>query len=212
MTPRRFALALIAAVAPSVVIAQTASQKPSAPGSACVALTMPSVQGVDGNATSFATAIRDLFASYLKGPSIRTVSLESRLDSQAALEARDQECGQLLLLSVARKRSGDNKMGRMLGQATGTAVSRMPVGGGVTGAVASSATWAGGQAIVSFASEVRAKDELELSYRLGPPDSVGGVKPVMSKAKAKSDGEDILTPLVEKAASAIAAAATGGRE
>ena len=80
----------------------------------------------------------------------------------------------------------------------------------MAGAVASGATWAGGEAIYRFSSQVRAKDEIELSYRLGPPDAVEAARPVTSKAKAKTDGEDVLTPLVEKAATAIVASATAG--
>jgi hypothetical protein len=209
MKPSRLGLTLLA-VALSATVAAGAPQKPSGSASTCVALTVPSVQGVDGNATSFATAVRDLFASYLKGPSIRTLSLEARLPSQAALEARDQDCGQLLLVTVERKRAGGSSVGRILGQATGVAVTRTPLGGGVTGAVATGATWAGGEAIYRFASEIRAKDELELSYLLGAPNTVERAKPVTSKAKAKSDGEDLLTPLVEKASNGIVTAATAG--
>ena len=92
-----------------------------------------------------------------------------------------------------------------------SAVARAPVYGGVAGgAVASSATWAGGEAIYRYASEVHAKDELELSYRLGTADAVEQAKTVTFKAKAKSNGEDILTPLVEKASNGIAASALGG--
>lgn len=176
---------------------------------ACVALTLPSVQGVDGPAANYGAGVRDLFASYLTGPSIKTITLEARLPSQAALEARQKECGQVLLASVTRKRS-DGKKGGILGQAAGVAVMRTPLGGGVAGAVASGATWAGGEAIYRFSSQVRAKDEIELSYRLGPPDAVEAARPVTSKAKAKTDGEDVLTPLVEKAATAIVASATAG--
>ena len=184
----------------------TSAQKPSALAP-CIALTVPSVQGVDGNATSFAVAVRDLFAMYLKGPSIRTEPLESRLASQAVLEAREKGCRNMLLVTVERKRSSGTAS-RILGQAAGVAVTRAPLVGGVTGAVASGATWAGGEAIYRFASEVRAKDELALSYRLGAPDAVERVRPVTEKAKAKSDGEDLLTPLVEKAAGKIAEATT----
>ena len=61
-----------------------------------------------------------------------------------------------------------------------------------------------------FASQVRAKDEIELAYRVGPPESVETARPVTSKAKARTDGEDVLTPLVEKAASRIVTSATAG--
>lgn len=193
----------------AVLSAGVAAAAPQKPASACVALTVPSVQGVDGNASSFAVAVRDMFAMYLKGPSIRTESLESRLASQAVLEAREKSCGQMLLVTIERKRSS-GKAGRIIGQAAGIAVTRAPLGGGVTGAVASGATWAGGETIYRFASEIRASDELELSYRLGSPDTVERAKPVTAKAKAKSDGEDLLTPLVEKAANGIVTAAMAG--
>ena len=198
-----FALAALA-----IAGTEAAAQTPPAP--ACVALTIPSVQGVD-DSTGFATAVRDLFASYLKGPTLQTVSLESRLTSQALVEARGQKCGQVLLVTLVQKRSNGSSMGRIVGQAAGSAVARAPVYGGVAGgAVASSATWAGGEAIYRYASEVHAKDELELSYRLGTADAVEQAKTVTFKAKAKSNGEDILTPLVEKASNGIAASALGG--
>jgi hypothetical protein len=204
----RFHLPL-ALAALSMVAADAAAQTPAAPASACVALTVPSVTGVD-DSTSFATAVRDLFASYLKGPTLETVSLESRLQSQALIEAKGHKCGQVLLLTLERKRSSGNSTARILGQAAGAAASRAPIYGGVGGAAARNATWTGGEVLYRFASDVRAKDELELSYRLGTPDTVERAKAITSKAKAKSDGEDILTPLVEKAANGIAAAATAG--
>ena len=196
----------IAAIAAAVLVCALPSAA-RAQNAACVALTLPSVQGVDGPAATFATDVRDLFAAYLTGPSIKTIALDARLPSQAALEAREKQCGQVLLVSVTRKRS-DSKASGILGQAAGIAVTRTPVGGGVTGSIASAATSAGGEAIYRFSSQVRAKDEIELSYRLGAPEAVEAAKPVTAKAKAKTDGEDVLTPLVEKAASAIVASTT----
>jgi hypothetical protein len=204
----RFHTALIAASC--VVGAHAAPQQPLSTAATCVALTVPTVQGVDGDATGFAMGVRDLFATYLKGPTIRTEALESRLASQAVIEARGKTCGQMLLVSVTRKRSSNNTA-RILGQAAGIAATRAPVvGAGSVGAAASTATWTGGETVYRFASEIRAKDELELSYRLGVPDTVEKAKPVTAKAKAKSDGEDLLTPLVEKAANNIANAVTAG--
>jgi len=200
-------LSILVFVAALVMCALPLSARAQSP--ACIALTLPSVQGVDGPAANYGAGVRDLFASYLTGPSIKTITLEARLPSQAALEARQKGCGQVLLASVTRKRN-EGKTGGILGQAAGIAVMRAPGAGGVTGAIASGATWAGGEAIYRFSSQVKAKDEIELSYRLGPPDSVEAAKPVTSKAKAKSDGEDVLTPLVEKAASAIVTSATSG--
>jgi hypothetical protein len=202
---------LIAAVVAAALCTCGVPDAAEAQSPVCVALTLPSVQGVDGPATSFGSGVRDLFVSFLTGPSIKPMLLESRLPSQAALEAQQKGCGQVLLASVTRKHSGGGSAtGSILGRAAGIAATRTPIGGGVVGSIASSATWASGEAIYMFASQVRAKDEIELAYRVGPPESVETARPVTSKAKARTDGEDVLTPLVEKAASRIVTSATAG--
>lgn len=170
----------------------------------CLAVVLPSVQGVEGSASEMASAVRDLFVSFLSGPSIKPLSLDARLPSQAILEARQKDCGQVLIASVSRKRSGGSKFAGMLGKAAETAAWRVPYDAGVSGAVASGVAIAGGQAISDLASDTRQKDELELGYRVGAPESVVNAKPQSVKAKAKVDGEDLLTPLVERAAQDIA--------
>ena len=57
---------------------------------------------------------------------------------------------------------------------------------------------------------VKAKDEITLDFRLVP--AAGGPTPKAAdtlKAKAKHDGEDVLTPLVERAAAAVLSGAKG---
>lgn len=208
ITARRFnALASAAILLTIALIGEVRAQNTS---QACIAIVLPSVQGVEGNSTAVAGEIRDLFSSFLTGPSVKAISLEARLPSQAILEARQKGCGQVLIPAIVRTQSGGGKAGKLFGQAAGIAVSRAPVGGGVGGAVAAGAAVGGGHALYYMASETKKQDELELTYRLGPPDSVEQVKPVGAKAKAKADGEDLLTPLVEKAATAIVSATTQG--
>lgn len=205
----------LAAATAAVLLAGTpgvAGSNQDTPPSAqtCLAIVLPSVQGVEGSAADVASAVRDLFVSYLNGPSIRSISLEARLPSQAVLEARQKDCGQVLIPSMVRKRPS-GQLGGILGQAVGTAAWYVPYGSGVGGAVAAGAAAGAAHAISSFASETAKKDEIELSYRLGTPASVEQTKPVTAKAKAKVDREDLLTPLVERAAQDIVAAATTTR-
>jgi hypothetical protein len=54
---------------------------------------------------------------------------------------------------------------------------------------------------------VKTKDELTLDWRLENDDG-GIVAKNNAKAKASSDGQDLLTPMVERAAETIAAAVT----
>ncbi len=48
-------------------------------------------------------------------------------------------------------------------------------------------------------------DEVTLTFRVGTVDTVMRTSPKTEKAKAKNNGEDLLTPLVEKASESIAA-------
>jgi hypothetical protein len=59
--------------------------------------------------------------------------------------------------------------------------------------------------VSDYAYGSRSKDELTLKYRL--ESGSGAVLAEKSeKQKAKSDGEDLLTPVVQRAAEAVAAA------
>jgi hypothetical protein len=196
--------AAVATLATLLTLPATASaQDASAP---CLAVVLPSVQGVDGSATDVAGGLRDLLVSFLTGPALRIVTLEARLPAQAAIEARQKNCERMLLTTMVRKRDSGSALGGVLGQAAGTAAWHIPYGGAAT--MARGAAIAGAQAASTLASETRRKDEVRLEYRVGAPDAVTTAKPVSSKAKARSDGEDLLTPLVERASSEIFAAVT----
>jgi len=58
-----------------------------------------------------------------------------------------------------------------------------------------------------MASGVRAKDELSLTWRL-ETGAGEALSEKTEKRKAESDGEDLLTPLAQKAAEAVATAVT----
>lgn len=174
---------------------------------ACIAIVLPSAKGAAGDATEFAKSLRELFVSYLTGPSLRAIELDARLASQAVEEARQKECGYVLLTSIERKRNDGSGWGRALGRAAGTAAwYGIPYGGTAATAAARGAAVAGAHAISAMAETTKAKDELMLEYRVGTLDAALRATPKSEKAKAKSDGEDLLTPLVEKASEAIAAA------
>lgn len=194
-----------AVILASLVVAPVQAGAQEGP-SRCLAVVLPSVQGVDGSATDVAAGIRDLFVSFLNGPALRTVALDARLPAQAAIEARQKGCDRMLLTTMVRKRDGGSTMGSVLGQAAGTAAWHLPYG--AAGSMARGAAIAGAQAANTLALDTRRKDEVRLEYRVGTPDMAAAAKPVSSKAKARADGEDLLTPLVEQASASIFAAAT----
>jgi hypothetical protein len=174
---------------------------------ACVAVMLPRARGVDGDATAFSTSLRDLFMSYLTGPSIRAIALDAKLPSQAIEEARQKECDFIVLSTVTRVHHDGSGLGRALGQAAGTAAAYgIPYGGSGATAAARGAAVAGAYAVSNMSYSTKAKDEITLEYRVGTLERVTTASPTSKKAKAKQDGEDLLTPMVETASETIAAA------
>lgn len=175
------------------------SPSPDAP---CVAIVLPSVAGVD-DSTSVAMSVRALFQSYLTGPSLRSIALDARLPSQATEEAIQKQCTKVLTMSLTRKAgsSGKSKVATAA-QAAGTVAGYIPGYGAAEIAVAGAA--AGAQVIGSLARDTRAKDEMRIEYRVTTVDGAQVLPPKTDTRKAQSNGEDIVTPLVERAANAIA--------
>jgi len=183
-----------------IALGLLAQDKPSPPADApCVAIVLPSVEGVD-DSTTVAMSVRSLFQSYLTGPSLRSIALDSKLASQANQEAIQKQCTKVLTVSMTRKAGGNGKSKvATAAQAAGSAAGYIP-GGGI--AVAGAA--AGAQAIGSLAFNTRAKDEVRIEYRVTSVDGAQILAPKTDSRKAQSNGEDIVTPLVERASNAIA--------
>jgi hypothetical protein len=174
-----------------------------APDAPCVAIVLPSVDGVD-DSTTVAMSVRSLFQSYLTGPTLRSVALDAKLESQANQEAIQKQCTKVLTVSLTRKAGGNGRSKvATAAQAAGTAAGYIGVGGAV-GEIAAAGAAAGAQAIGTLASNTRAKDEMRLEYRVTSVDGAPILAPKIDSRKAQTNGEDIVTPLVERAANAIA--------
>lgn len=203
-------LSVTLSIASLTLVSPALAQDAGKNAQTCVAVVLPSAKGIDGDATEFSKNLRELFVSYLTGPTLRAVPLEARLASQAVEEARGKQCGYVLVTSITRKRDGGGGFGQALGRAAGAAaVHAVPYASGAASAAtaaAREAARAGAQAVSSMADSTKAKDELTLEFRVGTADNVLQLSPKTEKMKAKSDREDLLTPLVEKAAEAVAAA------
>jgi hypothetical protein len=180
---------------------------PQAPAKVCIALLLPSVEGVD-DATAVATSVRTIFESYLTGPSLQSVMLDAKLASQANEEARQKECPRILNVTVTRKAgsTGPSKAGA-IARAAGTTAAYIPVPS-YGGAVAAGAARGSTQAVADLAYHTHAKDEVTMSYKVVTTDGATLLPLKSNSAKAKSNGEDLLTPLIAKASEAVAAVIT----
>jgi hypothetical protein len=181
----------------SLTVASTVFAEPTA----CVALMLPSVQGAEGSATDIGNGIRDLFGSFLNGPAIKTIALEARLESQALEEAKQKGCPRVLVTTLTVKHGG-GLMSKAIGQGLSAAAWHAPVPiGSVAGAAVRSAVMGGAQTVSTLASSTRARDEMQIEYRLAPDQATTKTE----KAKAKSDREDLLTPLAERISKTLVA-------
>ncbi len=175
-----------------------------------ICLAPATVESAVGNSVDAADAVRETFTGFLTGPSLGVRPLNARLQSQVREEAKAAGCRYLLLPTVKHqhKPGGGGLLGRMAGGAVEQGAWRAGAAAGTTvgGVAAGAAAGAAGAAVNSYASSIRNKDELTLSYKLESADGKA-LLDKSEKRKAKSDGEDLLTPLVQHAAEAVAAAA-----
>jgi hypothetical protein len=190
----------------------TSGATPKKPGVIRIGLIMPKVQLTTGDAAQAAEALRNDFARHLNGPSVEVVTLAARLPSLAADEARQSQCDYVLYSSLTQKKGGGGGMfGRALGNVAGAAAVHIPAGSTAGGAAARSAAITGVYTTANLAGSIKARDEVSLEYKLEPVDGTRQGVANTVKAKASSDGEDIVTPLIEKAAEAVVAAVPKSR-
>ena len=192
----------------SATIASATS--PRKPGAIRIGMIMPKVQLTAGDTARAAEALRTSFAKYLNSPTIEVVSLESRLPSLAMNEARQNQCDYVLFVSMVQKKGGGGggMFGRALGGFAGAAAGHIPGGGNAGTGAARSVAITGVYTSAHIAASIKAKDEVGLEHKLEPTDGARQGVSATNKAKANRDGEDVVTPLIEKAAESVVAAVT----
>ncbi|HKP16504.1 MAG TPA: hypothetical protein VJT85_10565 [Gemmatimonadaceae bacterium] len=197
--------------APFALIFLVASSLGAQGPTTIICLAPTTAQMASGNTADGATAVRESLASYLTGPTLAVAPLTAKLSSQAREEAKQASCRYVVFTSMKleRGKSGGGFLGKMIGGAVESSAWELRGAAKSTAGrvVANAAVSAAAEAARGLASNVKTKDELTLDWRLETLDG-GVVAKNGSKAKASSDGQDLLTPMVERAAEAIAGAAT----
>ena len=157
------------------------------------------------SAAELAGAIQNTLAEYLKSPNVELVALEAKLPSAIDAEAKSKECDYVIYASVSHKKGGGGggMFGKMLGNVASSTISRVGYGSGnvagqVAGQVASTAVYTAS----AMSANIKSKDEITLEIKVN---STGGAAVLAKqfKQKAKGDGDDIITPIIEQAAQAI---------
>jgi hypothetical protein len=187
---------------------QTSPVQPAAKKAGTIRVGLASVKtgavGEGINASDLATAVRNSLTEYLKIPNVEVVSLDAKLASAVDAEAKEKQCDFVIYAGVSHKKGGGGGFGGMFGQTLGMAVGHVGIGG-LGNTAANIAGQVATQAIVtatSMSSNVKSKDELTLDLRVNKT-GVADVLTQQFKAKAKSNGDDIISQVIEQAAQAI---------
>jgi hypothetical protein len=155
------------------------------------------------NPEELSGAIQNTLSQYLKTPEVEVVTIDAKLAAAVDAEAKEKECDFVIYASAAHKKGGGGGMfGKVLGNMAGSTVSRIGYGN-TAQAIARDAAATALYTAASLSASVKAKDEITLEIKVQAVEGGNAVLTRQYKQKAKSDGEDIVTPVVEQAAQAI---------
>lgn len=172
-----------------------------------IGLTNIKVGAVGDSITSadLTAAVQNTLGEYLQGTKIELVPLSAKLPSAIESEATQKECDYILYVNVSHKKGGGGGFGGMFGSALAQGIGRTGIGqtgstvGNVIGQVATQTIVTAG----AMSASVKSKDEITLEVKMNQAGNTAAVLTKQAKAKAKSDGEDIITSVVEQIAQAI---------
>jgi len=153
----------------------------------------------------------------MSGPAIEIAPLDSHIPMQLQAEAQQKQCDYIMFSAVTVKHAQSAGFGKFMKM--GSMASNMtPVGmmahgmGSMAGmaaanAAAQAASMSAQQQAISqlagFNGQIKSKDDVTIGYQLY---QTGQDAPRLQNSlngKAKSDGEDVLTPLIQQAANSV---------
>jgi hypothetical protein len=188
-----------------------------------VGVALPRAQLGQGNGASadVAEPVRQALISYLKGPVIDVIAIESRIPLQINAEAQEKNCAFVLFTDVTQKPKGGG-LGMLKKLApVAAALPLAGMGGGAGAQMAASAAaqgmmqasmqaaqedaMANAMAAINGAqkSNVKAGDALTMEFKLVRPGEPEPVKADKFTGKAKNHGDDVLSPLIESVATVV---------
>lgn len=156
-------------------------------------------------AADLAAAVERALAGRLKSQTVEMIRMDATMPTQIEAEAIQKECDYVIYTNVSHKKGGGGGFGGMLGKVSSAVA--MAAEGGTGGGDGREASQ-GNATPATVSAGVKSKDELTLDLRVQTSANASPVTARQFKAKAKSAGEDIISPVVEQAAQAVLAAAS----
>jgi len=202
------------------------AQQSEAPTKPRICVVTPAVQlgqGTNPSGDPAAPVMASLVA-YLSGPAADVVALKSRVSVQVNAEAAQLGCSHIVDTTITQKKAGKGFKGLLA--AVPALASAVPVmgGGGAGSYAAASVASAAASGMVAAQqqqtqeeimaamdgvaqSNIKKGDEITLKYDLTRVGAAAAITNGQLKAKAKDNGQDILSPLLEQTANEVLTAA-----
>jgi hypothetical protein len=189
---------------------------PKPAGKIRIGIAPPDAQVGQGNNSNgdYSTPIRNAEVALMSGPAIDVVPLDSHIAMQLQAEAQQKQCDYVLTSGVVVKHATASGFGKWA-KFGGMAASMTPMGAMAHGMGGAMAAQAAGMAasqmaqkeamnqLANFNGQIKSKDDVTVQYQLV---GTGQTTPVLQnnlQGKAKADGEDVLTPLLQQTAEAV---------
>jgi len=187
---------------------------PKQPGHIRIGVVTPDAQVGQGTNTGqdYGTPIRNALIQLMSGPAVEIAALDAHIPIQIQAEAQQKQCDYVLFSSVVVKKPAKGGFGNFMKMAAPVASMAPMMGGGMTGAMAGSmasqaASVAAQQAASSqlgqFNGQIKSKDDVTVQYQLVAPGQPQPKSQNTLNAKAKADGEDVMTPLLTQVATTV---------
>lgn len=176
------------------------------PGIVRIGITMPKAQlGQGQQGPSAGEPLRVMLTQYLAGPSVETIAIVALLPDQMEAEAKSKQCDFLVFSSLTQKKPTGGMSFLKNASSLSNMIPMVGMVNSVNGAMAASSAAAAAQQAATLSSNVKAKSDVVLEYHMNAIDNPTPLLNTTIDAKATTDGEDVITPLVEKEATAIMA-------
>jgi hypothetical protein len=189
---------------------------PKAKGKIRIGIAPPDAQLGQGNnaGADYSTPIRNAEIALMSGPAIEIVGLDSHIPMQLQAEAQQKQCDYVMFSGVTVKHVQSGGFGKFMKMGS-MAANMTPMGamahgmGGVVAAQAASqvasqiAQQQAMSQLAGFNGQIKSKDDVAVQYQLVATGQTTPVAQNSLQGKAKSDGEDVLTPLLTQAATDV---------
>jgi hypothetical protein len=192
---------------------------PPPPPRTKICLVLPKAQlGQGTSGADVAEPVRATLTAYLGGPATELISLTSRIPIQIDAEAQTYGCEYVLYSSVTQKKAGG------LSKVFSAAAPIASMAGGMAGMGGNYQAMMGAQVVSQAASSaaqqsaqqeamealggaaktnIKKGDQITLEYKLMKTGVAEPVAVQSAVAKAKESGEDLVSPLIEQAATQV---------